>query len=92
MTSMTIVQHGRRKVIARTQTGRGWETIAHWAAEYHVSPFAILGGVFAGSCSCAHQTRDKTQNLYDGIILLLTPESFSVFVSYLDLSIPARFK
>ena len=31
-------------------------------------------------------------NLHDGLILLLRPESFTFFLSYLNLVIPARIK
>ena len=31
-------------------------------------------------------------HLHDGVILLLRPESFSFFLSYLNLVIPVRFK
>ena len=34
----------------------------------------------------------RTGHLHDGVILLLRPESFSFFLSYLNSVIPVRFK
>ena len=51
----------------------------------------------ACSCSCPVVVFDKSiaisiiGHLHDGVILLLRPESFSFFFSYLNLVIPARF-
>ena len=36
--------------------------------------------------------QDFLFHLHDGVILLLRPESFSFFFSYLNLVIPGRFK
>ena len=44
--------------------------------------------------TCAHCGLDFNEigHLQDGVILLLRPESFSFFFSYLNLVMPARFK